>query len=149
MTLARGPALKTPTCSWQVAVIALTSETPVKVRTQHPDSTRGKLTRVEGYRLQLPSTPHDHRQDPGPRLGKGGNYIQREWTGLSTSQRLKSHKHRLFLTAASRSLMSYVSVAEDTRPWCFLAKMGEAGIMGVPHPCHIQQGWDVTETAGM
>ena len=72
MTLARGPALKTPTCSWQVAVIALTSETPVKVRTQHPDSTRGKLTRVEGYRLQLPSTPHDHRQDPGPRLGERG-----------------------------------------------------------------------------
>ena len=45
--------------------------------------------------------------------------------------------------------MSYVSVVEDTRPWCFLAKMGEAGIMGVPDPCHIQQGWDVTETAGM
>ena len=72
VTLARGPVLRTPTCSWQVAVIALTSETPVKVRTQHLDSTRGKLTRVEGYRLQLPSTPHDHRQDPGPRLGERG-----------------------------------------------------------------------------
>ena len=54
-----------------------------------------------------------------------------------------------FLTAASCSLMSCVSVAEDTRPWCLLAKMGEAGIMGIPDPCHIQQGQGVTETAGM
>ncbi|CAI9156025.1 unnamed protein product [Rangifer tarandus platyrhynchus] len=52
-----------------------------------------------------------------------------------------------FLTAASRSLMSCVSVAEDTRPWCFLAETGEAGITGVPDPCLIQQGQGVTETA--
>ena len=52
------------------------------------------------------------------------------------------------LTAASRSLTSCISVAEDTRPWCFLAKMGEARIMGVPDPCHIQQRQDVRETAG-
>lgn len=54
-----------------------------------------------------------------------------------------------FLIAASHSLMSCVSVAEDTRPWCFLAKTGEARIMGVPDPCHVQQGQGVTETAGM
>ena len=45
--------------------------------------------------------------------------------------------------------MSCVSVAEDTRPWCFLAKIGEAWTMGIPDPCQIQQGQDVTETAGM
>ena len=100
-----------------MAVIALTSETPVKVRTQHLDSTRGKLTRVEGYRLQLPSTPHDHGQDPGPRLGERGKlHPKRVNWSVHESEAEIPQTQTPFLTAALCSLMSCVSVAEDTHP---------------------------------
>ena len=98
-------------------VIALTSETPVKVRTPHPDSTCGKLTRVKGYRLQLPSTPHDHVQDPGLKLGEKGELhpVRVNWS-VHESEAEIPQTQTPFLTAASCSLMSCVSVAEDTRP---------------------------------
>lgn len=76
----------------------------------------------------MPSTPRDHVQDPGPRLGvKGKPHLKGvNWSAYESEAEIPQTQTP-FLTAASRSLMSCVSVAEDTRPWCFLAKWERPG----------------------
>lgn len=99
--------------------------------------------------MQLPSTPYGHVREPGPKLGEKGklNPMGVNYSVCGSEVEIPQTQTPL-LTAASRSLTSCVSVAEDTHSWCFLAKTGEARIMGVPDPCHIQQRQGVTETAG-